>query len=221
MVEPQSPPTVSSVKKTLLMLAAAATVATLAGGCSSSGSSAALPPVTPIPTTHSHHPHPTTSAPATSTPPSSPTTSAPTAQPCASSQLQLSLGETQGEAGSFDTPVILTNTGGAPCTVSAYPGVSYINSSGQQLGPSAARTSGPHAEVITLQTGQAASALLHQTDPGDFDTSTCRPQKAQRLRVYPPGQTVPLSVADKVTVCTTSAGRSTITVLQSGTNPGA
>jgi hypothetical protein len=207
-------------KRPLLALSALAAAGILVG-CSSGSTPVAGPTVTPIPTTHSHHPHPKTTAPATPTSSPATTTPAAAAAACTTPQLQLTLGQGQGSAGSFDIPVILSNNGSTPCTLAGYPGVSYTTNSGTQVGPSADRNPQPSAAsigTITLAPGQSASADLHQPDPGDFTTG-CDPQKAARVRVYPPGQTQPLSVADSVTVCSGSQGRSAVTVMQSGDQP--
>lgn len=209
--------------KPSLLLVAAGTAGVLAA-CSSGSTPSSSSSITAIPTTHRHHPRP----PVTVTVTSSPSTSASTTSasppaggttgPCATGQLQLTLGQGQGSAGSFDTPVILTNTGGASCSLTGYPGVSYVSGSGAQIGPSAAEATSPATRTVVLPPGSAASADLHQPDPGDY-SSGCAPRQAQRLRVYPPNQRSPLTVTDRVTVCYGTQGRSTITVMQPGTSP--
>jgi hypothetical protein len=149
------------------------------------------------------------------TPTASPTHHQP--KPCLTSQLHLSLGPSQGAAGSFYTPLILTNQGAA-CTVFGYPGVSYINSSGGQVGVTAARDSG-HPTTVLVKPGDSASALLHQPNPLAFPASACHKARAAGIRVYPPAQTASLTVSSSTQVCTTAKGRSDVTVMQAGTNP--
>jgi Protein of unknown function (DUF4232) len=150
--------------------------------------------------------------------PSPTPTAKPHASPCSSSQLALSLGQGQGAAGSFYTPVILTNKGSKPCTMLGYPGVSYISSSGAAVGEPASELKG-HKATVRLKPGGAASALLHQPNPLVFPPPDCHKKKAAGLRVYPPGQTISLTVTMSTSVCTTQEGRSGVTPMQSGTNP--
>jgi hypothetical protein len=148
--------------------------------------------------------------------PSATSTSHPTA-PCATSQLTLSLGQSQGAAGNFYTPLIVTNSG-ATCTLFGYPGVSYINSAGAQVGKPAARQGGPVA-TVTVKHGATASALLHQPNPLAFPASACHKAKTAGIRFYPPGQKASLTVSSKNQVCTTKQGESSITTMQPGSNP--
>jgi hypothetical protein len=202
-----------------------AVVGVAAAGCGSSSapSGGGSPTPTPRPShTHTRTPSSppvtvTASASATKTVTPTPT---PTHHvgPCATSQLSLTLGSSQGAAGSFYTPVILTNTGSTTCTVFGYPGVSYINAAGAQVGFSAARESS-HEAVVTVKPGHTASALLHQPNPLAFPPADCHRKKTTGVRVFPPGQTAALTVASKNHVCTTAQGRSDVTAMQSGSNP--
>jgi hypothetical protein len=142
----------------------------------------------------------------------------PAGKPCATSQLQLSLGQSQGAAGHFEQPVILTNTSTTTCTLYGYPGVSYTGSGGTQLGFSASHSGGSR-HTVSLAPGNAASALLQQPDPGVFPPASCNKQTTVDLRVYPPGQTAARAVADATQVCTTKQGRSMISVMENGTDP--
>jgi hypothetical protein len=175
--------------------------------------------VTPTPTPSSPPVTVTASPTKTKTVTASPTkTHAPHASPCGSSQLTLTLGQGQGAAGSFYTPVILTNKGSKPCTMLGYPGVSYISTSGAAVGLPASEIKGKE-RTVTLQPGGAGSALLHQPNPLVFPPADCHKKKASGLRVYPPGQTLSLTAALSFPVCTTTKGRSGVTPMQPGTNP--
>jgi Protein of unknown function (DUF4232) len=200
-------------------------VALLAAGCSSGSSGGAVglptasPPiatVTPTPVrSHTHRP-PATSTP-TSTPTPTPTPTRPVAgRPCRSSHLRLSLGIGQGTAGTTYQVVVLTNTGTVSCTLLGYPGVSFVDSAGATLGLPASRDPG-HVRTITLAVGGAANALSRQPDPGVFTPSACHVATADRMRVYPPGETVPLFVRDHAQVCTTAKGRTGIGPMLAGT----
>ena len=139
-------------------------------------------------------------------------------EPCGTSELTASLGASQGAAGTFYMALVLTNKSHATCTMFGYPGVSYISSSGAAVGQTASRIKG-HEATITLKPGAAASALLHQPNPLVFQPADCHKKKAAGIRIYPPGQTVSLTVAKSTTVCTTTNGRSGVTPMQPGTNP--
>jgi hypothetical protein len=185
------------------------------------------------PTVHTSHTHHTSAPPTTqvvvTTPvvtqtatqsSDQPTTSAPSVEPCSTADLSLSVGQVDGAAGNLYYPLILTNAGGAPCTLAGYPGVSFTDASGTQIGPSAARRQDRYATVTLPASGQA-SALLHQPDPNNFPSGSCRIAEAQRIRVYPPGQTGALSARFHEQVCSVSGGASRTDVgpLQSGTDP--
>jgi hypothetical protein len=203
-----------------LSLGAAALIA----GCSSGSSGGTVPPTTPptivTPTpTHSHTHRPVTPTPAVPTPtptPSATVTVTPVAAgPCASAHLALSIGIGQGTAGTSYQVLVLTNTGSKSCTLFGYPGVSFVTSGGALIGRPSSRDRGP-VRTITLPAGGAANALSRQPEPGNFAASVCRPKTADRVRVYPPGQTVALFASNHVQVCSTGAGRTGIGPMLAG-----
>ncbi|WIY00523.1 DUF4232 domain-containing protein [Amycolatopsis mongoliensis] len=169
----------------------AAGVLLLVAACGSGGDTAAPSP-TPVSTPTSAPASTTPSAPA-STPPSRTTTSA-TAVPvklCTTTALKISLGQGDSAAGHFYVPVVFTNTGG-PCRITGYPGVSYYaGGDHHQVGDAAARDAGP-TPVLVLQRGQAASAWVNQVNVDVYDAAECAPAPVTGLRVYPPGNTVPV-----------------------------
>jgi hypothetical protein len=128
----------------------------------------------------------------------------------------LSLGNAQGAAGSSYVPVVLTNTGSAKCTLYGYPGVSFVDASGTQLGVPAKHSPGTE-KTIKLSSGASANATLRMPNPGNFDPSTCNQATADRLRVFPPGETHPLFIKDAAQICTTKAGRTDIGPMTFGT----
>lgn len=180
----------------LLVLAGALT------GCSgsSSGPPSPSPSASPLPSAV-----PTSAAPSLLPSPSASATAGPVpssaaALPfCTTAHLRLSLGAQQGAAGTTYQPLVLTNTG-APCTLHGYPGVSFLDASGRQIGSPAEYSPGPSPRVL-LRTGGSANALLGIAQAGNYPDSVCRPRGAERVRVYPPGERVPLAVADEVQVC--------------------
>lgn len=190
-------------------------------GCSSSSSGG--PPTSP-PTNSGA----TTSA-SPSTSPSATTSSSSTPRPtpsfsstvqashrCLTSELRLSLGQAQGAAGSSIMPIVFTNTGTAACTLYGYPGVTFLDASGSQLGSDATHD-GAEAAVVTLAPNGTANAMLRMPDPGNYSAGGCQPAQSARLRVYPPGDFKPLTVAYATTVCTTKNGWSSVSPVTPGT----
>jgi len=217
----------------LRTVAAGLGVAVLAVGCGSgsSGGQASVqptvstttaPPVTPTETTPTSAP-PTVPA---STPPSSfsdTATTTSTATPsetttvtsCQSADLKLSLGPTDGAAGTTYQEVVFTNTGDSSCTLHGFPGVSYVDAGGAIIGKPTTEDPGARITVVLAVHGQAHS-LLRQPDAGNFPASRCHLTTTDRLQVYPPGETHQLFVTDRTQVCATGLGRGGIGPVRSG-----
>ena len=82
-----------------------------------------------------------------------------------------------------------------------------MNASGAEVGPSATEDPG-HKHLVTLAAdGGQANALLRSPDQGNYAKSACKPKPVSKLRMYPPGETVPQFVHASGTNCTTNAGR--------------
>jgi hypothetical protein len=153
-------------------------------------------------------------------PPTSPAASAHVAgvPPCPTSQLTVSLGASQGTAGSVIETIDFTNNGSSNCTLYGYPGVSLQGGSPvAQIGAAAARTTTTAASLVTLIPGAVANAQLQVTVAGNYPASTCNPVPATSLLVYPPGQTVAASVAYTTTGCSaTSVALLHVSAVQAG-----
>ncbi|QRP97071.1 DUF4232 domain-containing protein [Corynebacterium sp. FDAARGOS 1242] len=109
---------------------------------------------------------------------------------CATAQLDISLNNEQGAAGSRLADIVFTNTSNAPCTLTGFPGVSAVtNDDGTQLGAAAERETSLPSATVTLEPGKSARAGLKMTVVDVIDPATCQPQPADGLRVYPPGET--------------------------------
>lgn len=114
---------------------------------------------------------------------------------CGSSQLRLSFGG--GDAGMSQEETVLrfTNVGRTSCTITGFPGVSYVaGDNGTQVGAPAVR-SGPMGAKITLAPGQVASTVIHSVQAGVFDPGVCRPTPVRGYRVYPPNNTAAMFIA--------------------------
>ncbi|MDQ8045144.1 MAG: DUF4232 domain-containing protein [Solirubrobacteraceae bacterium] len=122
---------------------------------------------------------------------------------CASANLKASLDFTTGggAAGSTTGNLVLTNTGSSSCTLYGYPGVSFVDGGGKQLGAAAAR-SGAAAKTVTVRAGDAAFAELKIADVLNYDDATCGRTTATGFRVYPPGEKAALFVERSTKACT-------------------
>lgn len=172
------------VALTALTLLAVAACGSGPGSPAPSPTTGTAPPPTPTTTAP-----PATSAPATTGKPG--TTPATPVRQCTTAALAVKLGPSEGAAGHRYTTIIFTNTGG-PCRITGYPGVSfYAGGDHHQVGEAATRDAGSTPAVV-LQRGKSASAWVDQLNPGLFDPAQCGPTPVTGLRVYPPGNTVPV-----------------------------
>jgi len=113
---------------------------------------------------------------------------------CVSGNLKVTAGDGNAGAGHSFIPIVFTNAGAKPCTIAAYPGVSFVaGDDGHQVGDPATRVPAS-ASTVTLQPGQAASASLSITNVGVYDAAQCKPVTVRGLRIYPPNNTVALFV---------------------------
>ena len=81
----------------------------------------------------------------------------------------------------------ISNTSGATCTLTGFPGVSAIGAGGRQLGLAAGRNSARPELPLTLQPYGTVHVVLQITDVANFPPAGCHPVTADGLRVYAPG----------------------------------
>ncbi|QSE79269.1 DUF4232 domain-containing protein [Rhodococcus koreensis] len=132
----------------------------------------------------------TTAATTTTTTAPSPTGTT-TAHPdrCLIGELQVTLGQPSGAAGSQEIPLIFTNTGTRDCILHGYPGVSYVAApDGPQVGAAAERDGGTETPV-TVAPGARATAAVRATVVQNYPADTCGPTPVAGFRVYPPNDT--------------------------------
>jgi Protein of unknown function (DUF4232) len=209
---------VATLARRSALLAAAAGAAGLLAACGAAGSPAPAKTITET--------VPAASAPSAASA-SSPTPAAGTVTaaaaagpgPCVSSDLQASLGQSGGAAGTFYHLVVLTNTSGSACTLYGYPGVSFVTGQGGSIiGAPAVRNPLIPDTLVTLPSGGTASALLGVTDTGMLTASACRPGNADWLQIYPPGDLGAVFVQLSSGVCTRPGERyMTVTAVHAGT----
>ncbi|SDW78873.1 Protein of unknown function [Amycolatopsis xylanica] len=115
---------------------------------------------------------------------------------CSTDSLSVSLGPGEGAAGHFYVPVLFTNDGQAACRIGGHPDVAYFAGADRhQVGDAAARLPEPTPTVV-LRTGQTATAWLDQVNVDNYDPVACAPTPVSGLRVYPPGDTVPVLLTE-------------------------
>jgi Protein of unknown function (DUF4232) len=139
---------------------------------------------------------------------------------CATSALQVSLGQGNGAAGSSIVPIQFNNQSSSACTMFGFPGVSFVTGTGgSQIGASAAEDKSAARATITLAPGAVAHALLRVADAQNFPAARCKLVTAHWLKIYPPGQTAPLYLKFTSAACSstsTSVRVLNVQTLQSG-----
>ncbi len=139
---------------------------------------------------------------------------------CATRDLSIKAGASQGAAGSLYQVLEFTNISNAECTLFGYPGVALAGGTPvTQVGAAATRSTAAAATLVTLQPGQTASTLLRITQALNYPKSKCSPTPTTYLQIYPPNQTTPVYVAYSSTGCkSTSVNLLSIGVMKTGTS---
>lgn len=171
------------------LLAAPLAALALLGGCGSDETGTAESSPAPATTTTTATSTSSTSAAAPSTTHTDHTqTTPPTAsnpEGCTIGELNVTLGQPSGAAGSVELPVVFTNTGGRTCTLDGFPGVSYVTgASGNEVGAAADRSGS--GSPVTLAPGSAATSLVRATNVENYPADQCGVTDVSGLRVYPP-----------------------------------
>jgi hypothetical protein len=147
---------------------------------------------TPVPTpTPTPSASPTPSVTPTPTPTSTGTTGV---SACALSTLTISLGETQGAAGSRYVPIVFANKGSAACTLNGYPAVSFVgDGNGTTIGPPADNDPTTTPTAQTVQPGSSVTSLLRVAIAQNF--AGCTAVTPDGFRIAPPGSSASAFVA--------------------------
>jgi hypothetical protein len=135
------------------------------------------------------------------------TTPAASSSVCWTAELAGSILGSEGAAGTVYLDLALTNTSGESCTVRGFPGVSFVDAQGGQLGAAADRN-GAAGESISLAPGQQAVAMLGVTQPGVLPGCDAgQTTQPASLLIYPPDNRDPLRVpvSSGTAACTGSA----------------
>jgi hypothetical protein len=193
----------SSARATRRLLAVSllSSVAVLAVGCSSGGTASPSDTVT------------VTAPPGATAPPSTPAPTGSATTPtgpaeCTTAGLHVTVGTSQGAAGTIYYNIDFTNVSSSSCVLQGYPGVSLVtagSTASSQIGADAKRSSASPANPTTLAPGQTAHAQLGITQAGAFPASTCQPVSAHWLKVFPPDQTVPAFLSLQTQTCASTS----------------
>ncbi|HEY3732840.1 MAG TPA: DUF4232 domain-containing protein [Streptosporangiaceae bacterium] len=210
--------------RSLLAGAVLAGLAALAAGCGStragagpdgaSGSSTPPSSTSPAASTASAASAPSTSS--TSTTAGTQPTGIPVAT-CATKDLGIKIGASEGTAGSVYTTLDFTNLGTVTCTMFGYPGVSFgAGRPVKQVGLAAAENKSPPRVLVMLHPGQVANALLRVVDAGNFSASACGQTAATGLKIFPPNQTTPVYLPYSSQACSKPVQTLFVNVVQPG-----
>jgi hypothetical protein len=132
---------------------------------------------------------------------------------CPTRDLTLTLGPSQGTAGSSFESLRFTNNGASACRLYGYPGVSFVTAgSGDQVGAPASRNPQHPAKTVMLSPGASAAAVVQVVDHGNYGPDQCKATAVSGLRVYPPGSKDAAYVPfrDSVTACSTDVTQLTV-----------
>lgn len=134
-------------------------------------------------------------------------TSGPVATPptttatCTVRDLEVSLGDSEGAAGTVYRALVFTNTSDHSCTIEGIPRVAFVTEQrGEQVGAAAAPV-GATGPAVTLEPEAAATAPVGFVQIGNFDPEACQPTEVSGLRVSPPGREADEFVPFDTTAC--------------------
>lgn len=143
------------------------------------------------------------------------------ASPCRTDRLAITLGRAGAAAGTAYKQVLFQNRGRNVCTLRGYPGISFLDRRGRQVGMSATDEAGVRVETVTLTPQGYADSEFGVSSPVDYQTptSTCRPAATAYVRIYPPGQRTAVTISYDTEVCTVKA-RPLVTPVTASTGNG-
>jgi hypothetical protein len=110
---------------------------------------------------------------------------------CHTSELRASVGADHPGAGQSNFALVLTNASRRTCTLRGFPGVAFVNGTGQAVTPDPERATGEKQQTVSLTPGAGAWSAMTYANPAITGVTTVTPVA---LLVTPPDETVPLSV---------------------------
>lgn len=135
---------------------------------------------------------------------------------CTAGMLRIADAGSQGAAGTVYHLLRFTDVTHRSCSLTGYPGVSFTDAHGRQLGVPAAWTAGVPVTRIVLRPGASAHTALGIPQAANFPPASCQARTSSFLRVYPPGSFTARLVPLTALVCTTAAGRAHVQALAAG-----
>ncbi|HEX3568173.1 MAG TPA: DUF4232 domain-containing protein [Candidatus Saccharimonadales bacterium] len=107
---------------------------------------------------------------------------------CSTGHMQLSMGNTNGTAGTIYQDAILKNMGTSSCTLAGWPTVFLTDAGNTAIGNGAAPTIGFAPSTVTIAPNATAHSAVGFPDPGNFTNGVCTATSA-KLELYLPGAT--------------------------------
>jgi len=92
---------------------------------------------------------------------------------CSASDLNLSIGPSDGTAGTVYTDAVFTNQSLRTCTLRGYPTITLVGTSNVPLGSTATFNTSFPVTTVTLHPGDSAHAAMGYPEPGNFAPGTC------------------------------------------------
>jgi hypothetical protein len=138
-----------------------------------------------------------------------PTPAGPSISRCATGELQMSLGISQGAAGNERTVVTMVNRSGSTCYLGGYPGVEMVDASGNNLGDAQRSTDsffGTYAPPQRVEISAGGSTFFELTYGGNDPCGSTPAEHPASLKITPPGDydSAPISAnpnPGRMTVC--------------------
>jgi hypothetical protein len=110
---------------------------------------------------------------------------------CRTESVTVTLGAPTGAAGHVGFELAFRNHSAATCTMTGFPGVSFLDAAGAQVGDPVDRNPVTY-KTVTLAPGGTGYALVVVTNP---DVVNCPNTVPSQIRIYPPNETTPVRIA--------------------------
>ncbi|WP_018177476.1 DUF4232 domain-containing protein [Jongsikchunia kroppenstedtii] len=124
---------------------------------------------------------------------------------CRVDQLDTSLSDGNGAAGSTYFTIVFTNRSSHTCVLDGFPGVSYVSGPDSDPIGSPAQRDGDTFGPVSLHPGDTASAQLRAANVENYPAARCTPMRASGLRVYPPNSRESVYLAHSTTACASTS----------------
>jgi Protein of unknown function (DUF4232) len=144
------------------------------------------------------------------------TAQAATVPVCTAEKLRIVEAGSQGAAGTIYHLLRFTNITRASCVMRGYPGVSFTDQRGRQLGVPAGRARGIPVTTVLVRPGASAHTTVGIHNAGNYPPASCRARMSTYLRVYPPGSFTSRLVPLRTSVCTTTLATAFVQAVAAG-----